>query len=707
MASFSKMRIQLVFLMVFLSGLTMTACIALEDSGPVTFLSHKLELKLDIPAHRLVAQDTARALLVQGTNYFALAPQAQLKRFELDGRLIDFRFFKFHDLPAPLKNQWHEISAESLGVVAFSSAAAGVHRLALAYEAEFYQDVSQVQFSNERVGREVRGTILAEGAFFSPAAGYYARGKETAADFQVTVEIPAQWYAVSDGNLIGDKIVGARRTMTWKMPFPDQGLMLMAAQFQVRKVQVDSISAACAFFSSDTALFDSYLPAVQRYLERYNRLIGPYPFRNFTVVENFFPTGYGMPGWTLIGAEILRLPFIVYTSLGHEVLHNWWGNGVLVDYNRGNWCESLTVYQADYAYKKDRSLEAAKAYRKNILKQYRSYIRKGNDFPIRQFQARSSPGTRTIGYNKAMMVFHYLEQLVGEEAFLTTVRDIYGRYRGQAIAWEEWMAGFQRHTRQKLDFIIPEWIDRAGAPQLALKVLEIQKTTDGRPQSVKFELSQDAVNLYHLAVPVTLKGTNPLDTTLWLSTAKAQFELSVPAGDTLLAVDPDFHLFRRLYPEEMEPIVEAVLGDTSRQFFAPQASPTFTRGFRTFAQAVRGDEAKVVDDFPTLPPGGCVILNPLRPPVSLQHLVSWTADSIRVAGRTFPRKGYQAVFAAAVKTGGPYYLIVLSSMPGKLGRLGQLVLHYGKYSYLIFQGTHNVFKGNWPVSGSPLQVNLN
>ena len=83
----------------------------------------------------------------------------------------------------------------------------------------------------------------------------------------------------------------------------------------------------------------------------YNELLGDYPFEKFAVVDNFFASGYGMPSYTLLGSQVLRLPFIIYTSLGHEVCHNYWGNSVYVDYGSGNWCEGLTTYCADYLYK--------------------------------------------------------------------------------------------------------------------------------------------------------------------------------------------------------------------------------------------------------------------------------------------------------------------------------------------------------------------
>ncbi len=47
--------------------------------------------------------------------------------------------------------------------------------------------------------------------------------------------------------------------------------------------------------------------------------------------------------YTLLGRTVIKMPFIVYTSLGHEIAHNWWGNSVFVDQKKGNWCEGLAT----------------------------------------------------------------------------------------------------------------------------------------------------------------------------------------------------------------------------------------------------------------------------------------------------------------------------------------------------------------------------
>ena len=115
----------------------------------------------------------------------------------------------------------------------------------------------------------------------------------------------------------------------------------------------------------------------------YEEMIGPYPYGKFATVENWFPTGYGMPSWTLLGGTVMRLPFIPYTSFGHEIAHNWWGNSVFVDRRGGQLVRGATTYCADYHYKELESPAAAREYRRNLLKDYAAYVRDpAKDFPL-------------------------------------------------------------------------------------------------------------------------------------------------------------------------------------------------------------------------------------------------------------------------------------------------------------------------------------
>src|SRR5208337_4444995 len=100
----------------------------------------------------------------------------------------------------------------------------------------------------------------------------------------------------------------------------------------------------------------------------------------FSIVENSMPVGYSMPTYTVLGQAVVRLPFIPETSLGHEILHQWFGNSVYVDYAGGNWAEGLTSFLADHLYEEEKG--RGKEYRKGLLIDFASYVNDKNDFPL-------------------------------------------------------------------------------------------------------------------------------------------------------------------------------------------------------------------------------------------------------------------------------------------------------------------------------------
>jgi aminopeptidase N len=166
----------------------------------------------------------------------------------------------------------------------------------------------------------------------------------------------------------------------WSESQPQDDIYLIAARFHAYHKRSDDVQAEAQVYlrEPDAALAERYLDATLEYLAFYSDLIGPYPFAKFALVENFWESGYGMPSFTLLGPRVIRLPFILQTSYPHEILHNWWGNGVYVDYESGNWSEGLTNYLADYwlMERAGRGVEG----RRDMLKSFADYVRRGGTF---------------------------------------------------------------------------------------------------------------------------------------------------------------------------------------------------------------------------------------------------------------------------------------------------------------------------------------
>ncbi len=662
----------------------------------VEFESHHIQLNIDVEKHYADLSDTGKMSISKGWNLFKLNGTVDIHSFEVDGLPVKYQMYSSKDsssFPTEFKQIIYFDSREEEQVIAFQSKFDGVESFFISYSGTFFENVEDVHFSNENVGREVTSTISEQGAYFSPSGIYYPMGRESMASFKLTANIPDSWESISDGNRLSTETKAGRKIQSWGNPFKNDGNMFMAAPFVTKSTWVDDIEVACYFFEADTGLFDQYLPATAGYIRQYSELIGPYPYERFTVVENFFPTGYGMPAWTLLGQQVIRLPFIVFTSLGHEVLHNWWGNSVYVDYDRGNWCESATVYGADYRYKLQRSPEAAKTYRKDILKQYVNYVTEENDFPIREFINRTSPETRTIGYNKAMMVYHMIEEEIGKEPFFEAWKNVNLYYQGQKISWEEWITAFEETSGKDLSHIIPQWIDQAGAPVLDLSINNVSENT------VDFTLLEKSGQNYHLEVPIHFD--NGFDTTVVLNSPSTSYSISMGEKAQSISIDPELHLFRRLYAEEIEPILSAALGNKNKMFFTDDTSTHFkTFGKNVSERDIDVHAIRTVSDADksSLP----IILNPMELPEYISNRIQITDNMVTIIGESYPKTGHTFLLTGQDWEGYSNVLILLTTDYESLPRIGRLVPHYGKYSYLVFNGIKNVGKGQWDVNSTPL-----
>ena len=234
-----------------------------------------------------------------------------------------------------------------------------------------------------------------------------------------------------------------------------------------------------------------------RYLNFYSDLFGPYPFEKFAVVENFFPTGYGFPSFTLLGSSIIRLPFIIDTSFPHEIAHSWWGNAIQVDQSEGNWSEGLVTYLADYLLKERRSPAEGRDYRMQLLTDYAALVAPDNDFPLSGFTSRIDPASRAIGYGKGAMVFHMIRTEIGDRAFFGALREICRERLYRSATWGDFERAFSRSSGRDLSSFMKQWLTRPGGPHLALS--NVTRRREGSGWTVSGTVVQTAPFYEHAA----------------------------------------------------------------------------------------------------------------------------------------------------------------------------------------------------------------
>ena len=655
--------------------------------------AHRLQIELIPGAQKLIGQDDI-TINTDGTAVLEFRLTHRATRIEVQVNKNP-RNFNFENGRLRLALKAPEISGEV--------------QVSIRYSATFDDPVPTNPINTENPGFGVTATISEKGCFLLAGAGWYPELVDSTASYRVTVTAPSGQIAVTAGRSLGHQNENGKTVSDWEVKYPVEGLALSVARYEVEEKSVGDVTVATYLLPRNRHLATAYLEATAGYLSLYSDLFGAYPFQKFAVVENFFPTGYGFPSYTLLGGNVLRLPFIIHTSLGHEIAHCWWGNGVYVDYAQGNWSEALTAYVADYRFKEMKSREAARDHRRQWLRNYSTLVTPQNDFALDRFQSRYDTVTRTIGYDKGAMVFHMVRQTLGEEAFWGALRDIYHTRLFKPTSWSDLQHAFETRGKRSLQEFFNQWVDRPGAPQFSLDGVRSEHT--GGIWQIKGQIIQ-AKPYFNFPLTLALKtGKQTAIHHILVAGRATSFELQGDHRPLKLTADPADELFRRLSPSEIPPAVNTLKGAPSViTVLSENLDPEMIKAAELLTLSLGLKHNKFVDekelDRHMLAENDILVIGFPRRTDLLQKMpahVTIQPDSFSLNEKLY-EKPFDTFFGVFEHPGAANRIaaLFLPLSPQYADVVARKITHYGKYSYLAFTSGKNLDKGIWPVMTSPL-----
>ncbi len=369
--------------------------------------------------------------------------------------------------------------------------------------------------------------------------------------------LPEGFEAVSEAEEVL-KVKNSEGTLfRFYFPHPLDKIHLIASKdFVLKKDRYKNITIETFFFKHDADLAKTYIDAVKDYITEYEKLLTSYPYKRFAIVENIFQTGYSMPTFTLIGDRLIKYPFIIKQSLRHELLHQWFGNYVFIDYENGNWAEGLTTYLSDH-YFYEKNGEGWK-YRKNVLLKYKAFVNTENEYPVSSFRYKTDRVSEAIGYGKVMFIFHMLKNLSGEEKFYEGLKTLIKTYPFKEISWKEIQKTYEKITDKNLQWFFKQWVYSTYTPQIDAENLSLL-IEDGKFR-LSFDLNQKEKSL-KIDVPVfieTVFGEEKYKVHLRGSRKKVSVFLDNEPLKIIL--DKNYDIFRKLEKEENVPLIADILG---------------------------------------------------------------------------------------------------------------------------------------------------
>ncbi len=544
------------------------------------------------------------------------------------------------------------------------------------------------------------GLISEQGIFLSMSSYWFPVVDGALVSFDMQLDLPDGWAAISQGRR-GDP------PNSWHMAKPQDDIYLIAGKYRVYEKETPVAAAQVYLRSPDPGLAEKYLNATEHYLSLYQKLLGDYPYAKFALVENFWESGYGMPSFTLLGSRVIRLPFIIHTSYPHEILHNWWGNGVYVDYSSGNWSEGLTSYLADHLIKEQQGKGAD--YRRNTLKSYANYVADEEDFPLKEFRGHHGQISQAIGYGKTLMFFHMLRLQLGDSLFIEGLRHFYRKNRFLVAGFEELRRSFEAVSGIRLDQEFKQWITRTGAPELKLAQASVSRNGNGYRLRAKLHQNQLGTP-FKLRVPVfiQLEGEElPLQQTLAMSGKDLDIDIQLEKRPLRLSIDPRFDLFRQLDSSEQPSTLGQLFGAKKMTILLPaNAPPSIRDSYQNMAQAWskgQPDIETVWDhELERLPKNRHIWIfgDSNRFSSLFEELLKQDQYSTR----------QQSIALTARHPDNPELTVGLLSIhsPEAMPGMARKLPHYGRYSYVAFTGSEpkNRLKGEWQLMESALTVDL-
>ncbi len=706
-------RVLLIFSVIFIlfSGLVRS-----------NYIQHKIEAKILPNQHKITVIDTV--LLPEGTDHgrvhFLLHGDLQILSVsenisvrEIKGN-INTKFFGINTAEFKVSEK---IPVKHYEVI-FKGDKKNISVIRLEYSGKIYHKLEQIGAEYSRGFSETPGIISKDGVYLSGSSFWVPWFNENLVTFDLKVISPKGWRSVSQGKLMVDDDKKDLHISRWDSPEPMDEIYLISALFHKYAVKTENVNIFAYLKSKDDSLAAKYLNTTGQYMEMYTKLIGPYPYSKFALIENFWETGYGMPSFTLLGPKIIRFPFILHSSYPHELLHNWWGNSVFVNYKKGNWCEGITVFMADHLIKEQRG--KGSEYRRSTLQGYTDYVNDENEFPVSEFKARYNASSSAIGYGKVMMMLNMLRQSMGDKVFMSSIRDFYENNKFKKAEFKDIRHSFEKVSGKDLSRFFHQWVDLKGAPQL--------KISDGKiyDHNGKFRLVFELVQLqkgvtYKLNIPVAiyLEGNKKVkQLSLEMDKKNQSYEYIFDKKPFRIEVDPEFDVFRRLSDEEIPPSLSKIFGSKNILIVISQdCDEEHKKAYRKLAdqwatQSLDSIQIVFDDELEKLPTDKSVWLfgwnNKFKHMVTkqiLQYGCTVKNGSIIIGDKEVKQSKNSIILAAKNPGNISKVLVLLSSDNNKaLEGLARKLPHYGKYSFLSFSGEEpNVnLKGQWESVHSPL-----
>ncbi|MBI3184378.1 MAG: HEAT repeat domain-containing protein [Myxococcales bacterium] len=321
---------------------------------------------------------------------------------------------------------------------------------------------------------------------------------------EVIATFPAEMTALSNGELVSDKVQGGLRTMHFRLGVPHPPYLVTLAVGELEEASDKSGQTRLRYLFPPGRREDA-LRCVGRTPEMvaaFEELTAQaYPFGTYSqvfVTEFIFGGMENTSATTLtellLHDERAHRDFTAEDIVSHELAHQWFGDLLTCrDWAHGWLNEGFATYLEVLWREKSQGVDEADQHRRDCLRFYleesgQRYVR-----PIvtRRFDEPIDLFDRHL-YDKGALVLHELRRRLGDPLFFKALRRYVELHRGRSVETVDFARTVEETTGRNLDGFFDQYVFAPGHPELKaevrfepeekrvrLRVRQTQKTAEG------------------------------------------------------------------------------------------------------------------------------------------------------------------------------------------------------------------------------------
>ncbi|MFW5724942.1 MAG: M1 family metallopeptidase [Bacteroidota bacterium] len=314
------------------------------------------------------------------------------------------------------------------------------------------------------------------------------------AQFSLSLNIPGNWNALSNGKETSSQLSGGRKQIEFAtdQPISTYLFAFTAGDYQVLEETRNGRTLRMLHRETDLQkmgknaqrIFDWHFTSLA-WLEEYTGI--PYPYEKFdmAIIPGFQYSGMEHPGsiWyrdsRLVLDENPPLTRLISKAnlIAHETAHMWFGNLVTMQWFDDVWLKEVFAgFMADKVVAE--LFPEANHQLQFMLSHYpRAYSidRTQGSHPIKQELANMKMAGTLYGpiiYNKAPIIFEQLEEIMQPTNFRAAVKEYLLTYSHGNADWDDLVTIFDKHSTQNISAWSNAWVYGRGMPEVDYSVVK-------------------------------------------------------------------------------------------------------------------------------------------------------------------------------------------------------------------------------------------